>query len=85
MSWARFADEEAVDAHTGEVLATYANPTGYGEETCAVIWEVYRRNGKWKLKAVDQGVGRWRAGVREGVRSRHSLTRKSGAALGRLR
>lgn len=50
----------AVDAHTGEVLAKYVNPDGYGEEACAVIWEVYRRNGAWKLKAVDQG---WAGGV----------------------
>ncbi len=48
------------DAHTGEVLVTYRNDDGYGDETCVVVWEVYRRKGEWKVKAVDQG---WTDGV----------------------
>jgi stress response protein SCP2 len=50
----------AVDAHTGEILAMYDNPGGYNIESCVVIWEVYRRQGQWKLRAVDQG---WRDGM----------------------
>jgi stress response protein SCP2 len=50
----------AVNAHTGEILATYENSAGYDVESCVVIWEVYRRQGQWKLRAVDQG---WRDGM----------------------
>ncbi len=50
----------AINAHTGEVIATYENSQGYTEESCVVVWEVYRRQGRWKLRAVDQG---WRGGI----------------------
>ncbi len=50
----------AVNTHTGETVATYENQEGYDSESCAVIWEVYRRQGEWKLRAVDQG---WRGGI----------------------
>lgn len=50
----------AIDAHTAVTVAEYENSHGYGDETCAVICDVYRRQEKWKLKAVDQG---WSGGV----------------------
>lgn len=50
----------ALNAHTGEVIATYENRQGYTDESCVVVWEIYRRQGRWKLRAVDQG---WRGGI----------------------
>lgn len=44
-----------LDLDTGEILAAYAGPSGYAEETCVVLGEVYLRRGSWRFRAVDQG------------------------------
>jgi tellurium resistance protein TerD len=44
-----------VDVDTGEVITRYTRPSGYAEETCVVLAEVYRHKGAWKLRIIDQG------------------------------
>jgi tellurite resistance protein TerA len=46
----------------GPLLVTYA-PSGLGEERAVVLMDVYRRGGKWKVRAVGQGWASGLAGI----------------------
>lgn len=44
-----------VDFADNATLAEYANPGTYTTESCLILVELYRNQGKWKIRAVDQG------------------------------
>lgn len=44
-----------VDLADGTTLVDYTNPGTYTTESCLILVELYRYQGQWKLRAVDQG------------------------------
>lgn len=40
---------------SGSVLAEFAIPPTAGTETAVICWELYRKSGAWKIRAVGQG------------------------------
>ena len=51
-----------IDAANGDVLATF-DPANLSRETALMVFEVYRRGGGWKLRAVGQGYADGLAGI----------------------
>ncbi len=52
-----------VDKSNGNVLAKFDLSEDAGTETCMVFGEVYRHNGEWKFKAIEQGYAEGLAGL----------------------
>lgn len=53
----------AVDATSGEEKAAYTMGPELSVETCLVIAEIYRNQGKWKFRAIGQGYLEGLAGL----------------------